>query len=74
MQIQKLKTLQTKLKKVEKMNREKCNKCQISIKFESLKPYAVLYMQDSVAYFETIIQIKYVFCMQVYLDNALLMK
>ena len=31
-------------------------------------------MQDIVAYFETIIQIKDVFCMQVYLDNALLMK
>ena len=54
-QNQKLKTLQTKLKKVEKMNRESAINTKISIKFESLKPYAVLYMQDIVAYFETII-------------------
>ena len=32
------------------------------------------YMQDIVVNFRTIIQIKDVFCMQVYLDNALLMK
>ena len=58
------------------MNMEKCNKCQEFNKVklftgESLKLYTVWYLKDIVVNFRNI---KEVYCMQIYLDNALLMK
>ena len=62
--------------KIENMNMEKCNKCQDFNKVklftgESLKLYAVWYLKDIVVNFRNINE---VYCMKIYLDNALLMK